>query len=154
MFLHKSYIWILFVRYRPNALSQLDCRIFKSALSRTNQWNNLVFCMLIQIHNNWKLFKKCLVGHGQNMDMGNLVCGIWMDCVSQEWTDGMNRFFDAGTNSGKLKVDLMIFGWVWSKMAVGSWDPKICCILKMNLWIELRGLLWDFCHVQRHWTHK
>ena len=24
----------------------------------------------------------------------------------------------AGTNSGKLKVDSMIFGWAWSKMAM------------------------------------
>ena len=27
-------------------------------------------------------------------------------------------FFHVGTNSGKLKVNTMIFGWVWSKVAV------------------------------------
>ena len=32
-----------------------------------------------------------------------------------EWTE----FLHSGINSGKLKVDLMIFGWVWSKMAMG-----------------------------------
>ena len=27
-------------------------------------------------------------------------------------------FLLAGTNSGKLKVDSIIFGWAWSKMAM------------------------------------
>ena len=36
--------------------------------------------------------------------------------VSQECTDGVSRFFNAGANSGKLKVASMIFGWAWSKM--------------------------------------
>ena len=30
-------------------------------------------------------------------------------------------FFHAGTNSGKLKVDSMIFGQVWSKMVINFW---------------------------------
>ena len=38
--------------------------------------------------------------------------------VSQNRTDGINWFFYAGTNSGKLKVDSIIFGWALSKMAV------------------------------------
>ena len=41
----------------------------------------------------------------------------WIDCVSEtekmEWTD----FWHAGTYSGKLKVDSVIFGWAWSNMA-------------------------------------
>ena len=51
----------------------------------------------------------------------------------------MNRWnelivLDAGTNSGKLKVDSMIFGWAWSwSWLVSSGDPKICYILRMNL---------------------
>ena len=36
--------------------------------------------------------------------------------VSEEWTDGINGAH--GTNSGKLKVNSMIFGWVWFKMAI------------------------------------
>ena len=36
--------------------------------------------------------------------------------VSQNWTDGINWFF--GTNSGKPKIDSIIFGWALSKMAV------------------------------------
>ena len=33
----------------------------------------------------------------------------------------------------------MIFEWAWSKMVklFSSWDPKICCTLRMNLRIEL-----------------
>ena len=30
-------------------------------------------------------------------------------------------FLQAGTNSGKLKVDSMIFGRVWLKISVGHW---------------------------------
>ena len=38
--------------------------------------------------------------------------------VSQNWADGINWFFHSGTNSGKLKVDSVIYGWALSKMAV------------------------------------
>ena len=38
--------------------------------------------------------------------------------VSQECTDGVSRFFNAGANSGKLKVASMIFEWVWSKIGM------------------------------------
>ena len=37
---------------------------------------------------------------------------------TQKWTDGIKSFFHAGTNSGKLKVDLTIFGWAWLKIAI------------------------------------
>ena len=47
-------------------------------------------------------------------------------CISR-----MNRWIEkifllAGENSGKLKVDSMVLGWVWSKMVVAfsSWDLK------------------------------
>ena len=49
---------------------------------------------------------------------------------------GRNKliFFHAGTNSGKLKVDSIIFGWALSKMALfSSCDPKVCCFLRMNI---------------------
>ena len=38
--------------------------------------------------------------------------------VSQNWTIEETDFLHACTNSGKLKVDSMIFGWAWSKMAL------------------------------------
>ena len=47
-------------------------------------------------------------------------------------------FLHVDTNSDKLKVDLTTFGWVWSNMDMpfSSWDSKICCILRINLWVE------------------
>ena len=38
--------------------------------------------------------------------------------VSQECTDRVTKFLNAGTNSGKLKVASMIFGWAWLKMGM------------------------------------
>ena len=52
-----------------------------------------------------------------------------------EWTD----FLLTGAKSGKLKVISMTFGWTEYKLYVwpfSSWDPKICFILRMSLWIE------------------
>ena len=37
---------------------------------------------------------------------------------AQKWTDGIKSFLHAGINSGKLKVDSIIFVWAWSKMAM------------------------------------
>ena len=36
--------------------------------------------------------------------------------VSQKRTDRLNCFLHAGTNLGKVKVDLMILEWAWSKI--------------------------------------
>ena len=47
-------------------------------------------------------------------------------CISRRnrWIEKI--FLLAGVNSGKLKVDSMVLGWVWSKMVVtfSSWDLK------------------------------
>ena len=48
--------------------------------------------------------------------------------VSQEETDGIKDFLHHDTNSGKLEVTLIIFGWAWSFKSLGS---KIC-FLRMN----------------------
>ena len=60
--------------------------------------------------------------------------------VSQKWTDGINWFFGSWYKLKKAKSWLNDFKgghgqelqWSFS-----SWDPKICCILRMNSWIEL-----------------
>ena len=44
------------------------------------------------------------------MDVASLVTGLWYWLPLAYW------FLHPGTNSGKLKVDSMIFGWAWSKM--------------------------------------
>ena len=61
--------------------------------------------------------------------------------LSEEWTDGINWFFTHWYRFTKLKLDQNIFGCTWSK--ISSRDPKICCILRMNLWIELIFLYVD-----------
>ena len=40
--------------------------------------------------------------------------------VSQKWTVRIKGFSHVDINSGTLKVDLMIFGWAWSKMVMAS----------------------------------
>ena len=48
--------------------------------------------------------------------------------VSQEQIDGIDDFLHVDTNSGKLKVTLIICEWVWSKWVwfFRSWGYKIC----------------------------
>ena len=72
-----------------------------------NQQNSLSFCMLIQIHINQKLVKNFLGGHGKN-GCGQSGHRTLKLIVSQECTDGVLDFFNAGTNSGKLKVASVI----------------------------------------------
>ena len=70
-----------------------------------------------------------------------------------EWND----FLHTGARSGKLKVVLVIFGWAWLKWAwqISSWDPNICCILRMSLWIEQIFCMLtviQFFWLDCHWT--
>ena len=55
-----------------------------------NRGKKLIFCMLIQIYESWKLLQSFSCVRGQK--------------------------------------------WPW---CFNSWDPKICCILRTNLWIDL-----------------
>ena len=41
-------------------------------------------------------------------------------------------FLHAATNSGKLKVDSMIFGWAWSKMAMAFWFIRPLYLLHLK----------------------
>ena len=58
---------------------------------------------------------------------------------TQKWADGIKSFFYAGTNLGKLKVESIILVRHGQKFrrCFNSWEPNICCTLRMNLWIEL-----------------
>ena len=58
--------------------------------------------------------------------------------ISQEYTDGVSRFFNAGANSGKLQVASIMLGghgqkWEWP---FSSLHCKICFNVRMSLWIE------------------
>ena len=60
--------------------------------------------------------------------------------VSQKWTDGMDWIFAFWYKFRKAKSWFDDF-WVGMVKnghgSFSSWDPKICCILRLNLWIEL-----------------
>ena len=88
VFLHKSHWKFLFLRYGPKCSQPIRLQDFLiKRISRRNNWNNLIFCMLIQIHINWKLIKKFWGGCGQS------VYRILKLTVSQECADGVSRFF-------------------------------------------------------------
>lgn len=58
-----------FLRYEPVRLKDFQINY----ISRTNWWNSLIFYMMIQIHENKKLVKKSLDGHGQKWVLATLV---------------------------------------------------------------------------------
>ena len=108
-------------------------------ISRTNQWNSLIFCMLIQIQiKSWS--KKFWIGVARN-GCGQSGQATLKLAVSKELIDGMNWFFawwckfrkaksyfnwtdeitwilHASTNARRLKVYSVIFECALSKMAV------------------------------------
>ena len=54
---------VLILRYRPKCFQPIRLQNFLiNHISRTNQWNSLIFCMLIQIYINQKLIRKFLDG--------------------------------------------------------------------------------------------
>ena len=73
--------------------------------------------MLIQTHKNYKLMKNFLGGHAQKWMWPVRSQDSKIDCVSKIEQMELTDLLHAGTNSGKLKVDSVIFGWVWSKIA-------------------------------------
>ena len=131
---------ILFLRCGPECSQTIRLQDFLiNHIYRTNQWNSLRFGMLIQIHiwtKSWsKGFWMVMVknGHGQS---GHRTLKL---TVSQEWIDEITNFLHDGANSGKLKLISMILGGLGQKWAwlFSSWDPKIYCIVRVSLWIEL-----------------
>ena len=69
----------LFLRYGPKSSQPIRLQDFLiNHISRTNQWNSLIFFMLIQIHINQKLIKKFPGGCGQKCQKGvvSLVTGL------------------------------------------------------------------------------
>ena len=73
--------------------------------------------MLIQTHKNYKLIKNLLGGHAHKLMWPVRSQDSKIDCVSKIEQMELTDLLHAGTNSGKLKVDSVIFGWVWSKIA-------------------------------------
>ena len=83
----------LFLRYEPKCSQPVRSHDFLiNHISRTNHWNNLIFCMLIQIHINKSWSINCWVGMIKNRcsQYGHMTLKL---IVSQEWIDRMNWFF-------------------------------------------------------------
>ena len=79
--------------------------------------------MLIQINWNYKLIVKHWVGYGQKR-----VWPLWSHrtlklAAFKEGSNGVNYMLIlyTYTDSGKLKVTVVIFGLSWSKMGVAFW---------------------------------
>ena len=69
--------------------------------------------------------------------------------VPQKWIDKINRFFTCWHEFRRSKSWVNgFFGWAWPKMDMvfSSWDPKISCNLRTNLWIEL--IFWMLITIQ------
>ena len=137
------YLGKLFLRYGPKCSQPIRFHDFlNNHISRINQWNRLLFCMLIQIHKlkvDLKMFWVGMVKNGCGQS-GHRTLKL---TVSQEWIDGLNWFFACWCKFKKLKVISMILGgrgqkWVWP---FSSRDHKICFTLRMSLWIELVFLM-------------
>ena len=74
----------LFLRYGPKCSQPIRLQDFLiNYISRTNQWNSLIFYMLIQIHINQKLIKKFWGGHGQRW--------VWLAWSQDSKIDCMTR---------------------------------------------------------------
>ena len=105
-------------------------------ISRTNQWNNLIFLYVDTNSHKLKEVDQNILGwvwSEMSGRSGHWTLKLCLKNELMEWTD----FLHTGGNSWKLKVILMIFEWVWSKtdLAIFStWHSKICV---MSLWIEL-----------------
>ena len=99
-----------FLRYGPKCSQPIRLQDFLiNHISRTNQWNSLIFCMLI--HNIW-------MGVARN-GCGQCGHGTLKLAVSQEWIDGMNWFFAWWCKFRKVKSYINDFGWAWSKKGCG-----------------------------------
>ena len=82
----------LFQRYWPKCSELIRLQDFLiNHISKTNQRNSLIFCMLMQVHINEKLVKTFWVGMVKN-EFGQFGHGTLKLIVYQEWTNGMNWF--------------------------------------------------------------
>ena len=66
--------------------SKIDC------ISRMNRWNKLIFCMLVQIKENYKLFNDFWVGLVKS-GSDHLVHETPKSAVSEEWVYELSFFF-------------------------------------------------------------
>ena len=95
-------------------------------------WFLTCWCRFAKIKSWSKNFLVGMVKNGSGQGTLNLT-------VSQKWTDKTNWFFACWYKFREGKSWFNDFWGVCQKWPwpISSWDPKICCVLRMNLWIEL-----------------
>ena len=147
VFLHKSHIWEKSGSWDmdQNALGQSDCRIFKSTISLEQidkkTWFFACWYRFMEIKS-W--LKNIEVGVVKSM-CGHLRVRTLKLALSQEAMNGINWFlvcwykFKKDESSCSNFLVVVFKNRVWT---FRSWDSKICCIWKMNLWNELIFYMW------------
>ena len=125
MFLHKSYIFgqIFVPKIWAKMFSANQIAGFFNHICRRDQWNSLIFCMLIQIPIKQKSIKNFCSGCGQHC-VWPVCISVWKSvCVkltlSQEWIDGVNWFFACWWKFRKVKNCLNAF---WVGLVKTSFD--------------------------------
>ena len=127
----------LFVRYRPKCSQPIRLQDFLiNHISRTNQWNSLIFCMckFTKIKRWSKLF-----WHGQKSMWPISSLALKLN-IFLEWTDGINWFFTYRYKFTQIKYWKILWGghsqnwlWpVWSRFFISKinrWYKLIFCIL-------------------------
>ena len=114
---------ILFLRYDQIALSQSDCRIFKSTICPEQIHDTASFYAW------WYRFTK--LKDDQKIFGWTVVSGLNLN-IFQKWNDGRNWFFACWYELRKAKSWFNNFGvglvkkWPWP---FSSWNPKIYYIL-------------------------
>ena len=127
----------LFLRYGSKCSQPIRLQDFLiNRISRRNEWNSLIFYILIQIHINQKLLKKFGGGHVQKCVWPAWLKDSKIDCISRmNWWNELIfacwcKFRKAKSNFNDFWVDV-ITRWAWP---LSLQDPIICW---MSLWIEL-----------------
>ena len=108
-----------FIRYLPQCSHPIRLQDFLiNHISRTSQWNNLIFLHVDKNSYKLKITKKFF-----GVDIQKWVQSILSQDSKMRFISRMDRwtnliFLLAGANPRKLKVISLIFGWMWSNMCV------------------------------------
>ena len=101
-----------------NAFCQIECRIFKSAISLEQNDESAWFFTCWYKFMEIKIWLENIGVGIVKYGCGHSVHGTLTLVVFQEGINGITDILHADTNSERLQVTLMIFGWSWSKVSM------------------------------------
>ena len=145
-----------FLRYGPKWSQPIRLQDFLiNHISRTDQWNSLFFCMLIQIQKKLKVYQFFFGWAWSKNGSGQSGHGSLILAVSQERIDVMNWFFTCCCKFRKAKS---YFNDFWVGLVRNEFSHLVHETLKSAEWIY--GLSWFFacwlwCNhflLDWHWT--